>query len=169
MNAGIRRKQIMTCLEQTEKPVNASQLAKELSVSRQSIVGDIALLRAQGLDIVATPRGYVLASVQEKNLYHIACIHTPERMCEELYTIVDHGCTVRDVIVEHSVYGQLTGTMNLSSRYDVNVFMKKIERFQSQPISALTDGKHLHTLYCPDEEHLQRVKEALKEIGILCE
>lgn len=41
-------------------PVSASVLAARFSVSRQIIVGDIALLRAGGLDIAATPRGYLL-------------------------------------------------------------------------------------------------------------
>ena len=37
----------------------------------------------------------------------------------ELNAMVDQGCTVLDVIVDHPIYGQLTGPLQLSSRYDV--------------------------------------------------
>ena len=40
-----------------DRPISATALAGRFSVSRQIIVGDIALLRAAGLDIVATPGG----------------------------------------------------------------------------------------------------------------
>ena len=38
-----RRKQIMQTLANTEKPVSASKFAKTFGVSRQIIVGDVAL------------------------------------------------------------------------------------------------------------------------------
>ena len=40
--------------------VSGSALAREVGVSRQVVVQDIALLRADGHDVVATNRGYVL-------------------------------------------------------------------------------------------------------------
>ena len=61
MNAQSRREAIKTYLEQSQMPVSATALASQLSVSRQVIVGDIALLRASGAPIEATPRGYVLS------------------------------------------------------------------------------------------------------------
>ena len=48
MNAGTRRERLMELLEGAEGPVSAAALARTLSVSRQIIVGDIALLRAAG-------------------------------------------------------------------------------------------------------------------------
>ena len=60
MDAQKRRQIIARRLHGSEKPVSAAVLARELSVSRQIIVGDVALLRAGGLDITATPRGYIL-------------------------------------------------------------------------------------------------------------
>ena len=66
-----RREKIKEMLQKTDHPVTASSLAEHFSVSRQIIVGDIALLRASGLQILATPRGYLMdsPSVQEdKNL-----------------------------------------------------------------------------------------------------
>ena len=51
-----RRNRVKEVLQQTDQPVTASHLAEQFSVSRQIIVGDIALLRASGLQILATPR-----------------------------------------------------------------------------------------------------------------
>ena len=61
MNAETRRKKILEHLSVSSGPVSATALAGKFSVSRQVIVGDIALLRASGADITATPRGYILA------------------------------------------------------------------------------------------------------------
>ena len=46
MHAEERRETILKLLRQSAQPVSASTLAGQLSVSRQIIVGDIALLRA---------------------------------------------------------------------------------------------------------------------------
>ncbi len=47
--------------------------------------------------------------------------------------MVDNGCTVEDVIMEHSVYGQLAGQLNLSSRYDVAQFIRKVAQSDAKP------------------------------------
>jgi hypothetical protein len=88
-------------------------------------------------------------------------------MAAELQIMVDNGCTVLDVIVEHPVYGQLTGTLGLASRYDVKEFIRRSEA--AQPLSLLTEGAHLHTLSCPDEESFLRVREELRIAGFLLE
>ena len=49
-----RKTRIMEIISNNDKPVSASKIAKELGVSRQIIVGDVALLRASGEDITAT-------------------------------------------------------------------------------------------------------------------
>ena len=51
MEASARRKAISAALAAADAPVSASALAARFSVSRQVIVGDIALLRAAGADI----------------------------------------------------------------------------------------------------------------------
>ncbi len=171
MNAEQRRSQILACLEQTNEAVSATTLAGKFRVSRQIIVGDVAILRAAGKDIVATPRGYFLQSRQEKNgVFHmIACLHEGKRMEEELNICVDHGCTVVDVVVEHPVYGQLEGRLDVSNRYEVKRFVKRVEEQSAHALSELTDGVHLHTLKCPDEEAFIRVKAALSAAGFLYE
>ena len=112
MHAEERRETILKLLRQSAQPVSASTLAGQLSVSRQIIVGDIALLRAGGADILATPRGYCLQNAAAAGLTRrVAVRHDEAGMEAELNTMVDNGCTVVDVIVEHPLYGQLTGPL----------------------------------------------------------
>ena len=126
MHAEERRETILKLLRQSAQPVSASTLAGQLSVSRQIIVGDIALLRAGGADILATPRGYCLQNAAAAGLTRrVAVRHDEAGMEAELNTMVDNGCTVVDVIVEHPLYGQLTGPLQLSSRYDVAQFIAR--------------------------------------------
>ena len=86
---------------------------------------------------------------------------------QELDILVDNGCTVLDVIVEHPVYGQLTGQLQISSRYDVEQFLARIRDSDAAPLSMLTGGLHLHTLCCPNEDAYTRACAALKAAGLL--
>ena len=166
MTASERRQQIARLLSASQAPISATTLSQELGVSRQIIVGDIALLRAAGQEITATARGYVIPA-QNGLLRRIACIHSAEETRDELDAMVDCGCTVVDVIVEHPVYGQLTGQLHLSSRYDVGQLLQKVSRSGARPLSALTGGVHLHTILCPDEAAWHRVRAALDQAGFL--
>ncbi len=167
METQVRRQAILERLQGAEVPLSASALAGEFSVSRQAIVGDIALLRAAGNEIDATPRGYLLRREQGGLLRQVACVHTQEDMGRELEICVDNGCTVLDVVVEHPVYGQLTGLLQISSRYDIRQFLEQVERHRAKPLSVLTEGVHLHTLRCPDEAACRRVTAALEKEGFL--
>ncbi len=170
MDARDRRQQILEQLKKASKPISATALAQTFHVSRQLIVGDIALLRASGTEIEATARGYQLPGRQtapQTFRRMIACRHESDQTQEELYAIVDQGCTVLDVIVEHPIYGQLIGTLQLSSRYDVDQFLIRSQQAEARPLSFLTEGIHLHTITCPSPEAADRVCKALKELGIL--
>ena len=167
MDAQERRQAIARRLEGASGPVSAAVLAREHSVSRQIIVGDIALLRAGGMDIAATPRGYVLPAPAAGLVRTLACRHRADQMEEELNAMVDQGCTVLDVTVEHPVYGQLTGPLQLSNRHEVAEFLRRCSQSDARPLSDLTEGIHLHTLSCPDEGAFQRVRAALAELGVL--
>ena len=169
MHAEARRQAILGILQKTRQPVSAGTLAAGFSVSRQIIVGDIALLRAGGAEISATPQGYTMVRAGKGILRQIACQHTGERMEAELNAIVDQGCTVVDVIVDHPIYGQLTGPLQLASRYDVGQFLERCARSEARPLSDLTGGIHLHTLSCPDEEAFLRVEAVLRRLGVLLE
>ena len=99
----------------------------------------------------------------------LACVHRPEDMGRELELMVDNGCTVLDVIVEHPIYGQLTGQLQISNRYDVGQFVQRCRRQEAAPLSQLTEGIHLHTVACPSQEAYDRVKESLSKLGFLLE
>jgi len=164
MKAEERRKIIAQTLT-ADQPISATALAGKFSVSRQIIVGDIALLRASGLDVVATPRGYKLGETTGL-IRTVACIHNGvEELEKELLAMVDNGCTVIDVVVEHRLYGEITGQLSLSSRYDVQQFVERAK--DSSTLSSLTGGLHLHNLRCPDEEAYQRVCRDLEKLGVL--
>ena len=169
MDAAGRRAKIRETLERSDHPVSAAALAERLGVSRQIIVGDVALLRAGGAEIAATPRGYMLRRGAEGLVRTVACRHSAGEMAAELNAVVDRGCAVLDVIVEHPVYGQLTGSLQLRSRYDVEQFIHRCPEAGAAPLSLLTEGIHLHTLSCPDEGRYQAVLEALGRLGILLE
>lgn len=164
MQAGSRRQNIIQVLRSSSGPVSAGRLAGMFGVSRQIIVGDIALLRAGGMEIDATPRGYKLGL--DTGLERVvACVHDADGLEPELLAMVDNGCTVIDVVVEHPLYGEITGQLSLSSRYDVAQFVEKSR--DATPLSALTDGLHLHHLRCPDEGAYERVCKALDRLGVL--
>ena len=124
MTAARRRDEILQALAGVSGPVSAAALAARLGVSRQVVVGDVALLRAAGSPIVATPRGYVLGGGQEGGGVRctVACRHGLDGLLDELYTVADCGCGVLDVTVEHPVYGQLSGQLQVFRRYDADVF-----------------------------------------------
>lgn len=167
MTAAERRIEIKKTLSAADTPISASALAAKFSVSRQVIVGDIALLRTAGAPISATPRGYIFARQESGIVHQIVCRHADADIIDELNAIVDHGCSVLNVIVEHPVYGELTGELRISSRYDVGIFYQTLCKAAAPPLASLTGGMHIHTLSCPDEEAFARVEQVLRTRGIL--
>lgn len=170
MDAATRRRAIADALAASDGPVAASALGERFGVSRQIVVGDVALLRASGMEITATPRGYLLGSGMDAGARRtVACVHGFEGMERELNIMVDNGCTVLDVVIEHAVYGQLTGELHLKSRRDVQEFMSRSRANGGSPLSTLTGGIHTHTLLCPDEAAFERCRDELRAAGILLE
>lgn len=165
MNAEERRKYILEKLKDNSQPISASTFGKELSVSRQVIVNDIALLRAVGEKITALPRGYVLEKESNDN-YVIACKHSKSDLSEELYTIVEYGCGIIDVIIEHDIYGEIKANLCIYSKNDVDEFLAKIKDSNTKPLCILTNDYHFHTLSCPTKEHFEKVRLALINKGL---
>lgn len=154
-------------IRDSEGPISASTLASRLRVSRQVIVGDVALLRASGTLIQATPNGYILEDQGFGYVGTLACIHHDEdTLLRELYAVVDLGGTVIDVSVEHSTYGQITGGLDIRSRLDADQFLRTLRENQGKPLSGLTDGIHLHQIGCRDEETFRLIREDLIGKGI---
>jgi transcriptional regulator of NAD metabolism len=160
---------MLEVINKSDTPVSASSLAKEMSVSRQVIVGDIAILRAQGNEIIATARGYMIPEFREANRYigKIACSHSPQDTKDELYAMVDSGAVVLDAIIGHELYGEITGQLNIRNREDVDDFARKVEKSEIRLLSELTMGVHLHTVACRDEAHFKQTCEAVDKAGYL--
>ena len=166
MNGEDRREKIISILKSSNAPVAGLTLAKELGVSRQVIVQDIALLRANATAIFSTNRGYVL---QEKNVCErvFKVQHTDEEVEEELSIIVDMGGFVKDVFVYHKVYGVLKAEMNIKSRMDIRKYMEDINSGKSSLLKNVTSGYHYHTISADSEEILDMIQEDLSKRGFL--
>ncbi len=168
MTAAERREIIKETLKSQSEAISASKLASMTNVSRQIIVGDIALLRSGGMEIDSTPRGYIIHNEIKGIMHQVVCTHDGDTgMIEELNTMVDYGCSVMNVMVEHPIYGSLTGELHIESRYDVSLFSEEIKKSEAMPLSALTEGIHTHTLCCSSEDGFKKVVEILKEKGFL--
>ena len=167
MDGEQRREAIVAQLAQTKKPISASKFAKEFGVSRQVIVGDIALLRAMGEEILATARGYQKETSQGMLERKIAVQHTAEQTKEELQTIVSLGGEVLDVIVAHEIYGEIHGNLHVQTLADVDKFIQSYEKSSNNLLSELTNGVHLHTIRYPDEATFEAIQQGLIEKGFL--
>ncbi len=164
-----RREAILKRLSQEQQAISASQLAKEFHVSRQVVVGDIALLRAQGEAIVSTSKGYLLSSNVHNPVLtnRIVCKHRSEETLDELFTIVDFGGAVLDVRIDHPIYKEIVVELKVRSRKDAMDFMANIENKQATLLSGLTDGVHIHTIETATKEEFDQIKEALNQKGYL--
>ena len=91
MTAELRREAVLEALRSAARPVRATALAERFGVSRQIIVGDVALLRAGGTRIAATPRGYIMEPEDRGTLRQVACRHTAQEMEEETAAIAQKG------------------------------------------------------------------------------
>lgn len=170
MSGTERRDYILRLLNQASQPLTGNALAKKTGVSRQIIVQDISLLKATGEDIIATSQGYLLMKHTRNDQTFkrlIVCQHTPEDTAEELYIMVDQGVMVKNVIIEHPVYGDLEATLLLKDRHDVNEFLTKIKTTDAPYLSELTDGVHIHTLESDREEKIDRCIKILEERGFI--
>ncbi|WP_087972120.1 transcription repressor NadR [Oceanobacillus rekensis] len=169
MSSANRQQLIITKLKDAKEPISGSDFAKETNVSRQVIVQDVSILKAKNEPIIATSQGYVYLrdnkDVLERRV--IACKHNDEQTQEELYIIVDHGVTVKDVKVEHAVYGDLTASIRVSNRREVDHFLEKINTSGATYLSSLTDGVHLHTLEADTKDKIEAACQELKKAGIL--
>lgn len=163
-----RRNRILDILKESSVPITGTELSKQTGVSRQIIVQDIALLRAKGLNIFATPQGYLALEGEANRISRvIACNHSRDGMRKELEIIVDNGGKVIDVIVEHPLYGEIKAMLMLASRLDISNFMKHYENSDTKPLSALTGGVHLHTIEVPDESSYEHIIKELDKSGYL--
>lgn len=170
MDANARRKKIAEVIGAAEEPLTGNELAGIMNVTRQVVVQDIALLRAGGLPIIATPSGYVMIerAVKGRALKVFTCRHdTIEKAEEELMIVVENGGKVRDVIIEHPIYGEITGMLNLSTPAAVKNLIGRLKQKDAQMLSSTTDGVHMHTVEAESEAVLDKIAKELSAAGIL--
>ncbi|PKR78926.1 transcription repressor NadR [Halalkalibacillus sediminis] len=165
-----RRDFLLKWLKDSNEPITGSQMASRASVSRQVIVGDMALLKAKDEPIISTSQGYVYFSQSQSDHMierTIACFHLPKDTERELNLLVDHGVYVKNVIIDHPIYGEFTASLHISNRKEVERFIKDVGHSKASLLSELTDGIHLHTISAQSEDLLDEAEAALKEEGFL--
>lgn len=163
-----RREAIINELLENSKPITGAALAKKYSVSRQVIVQDIALLRAQGIHVISTGEGYFISQPNEGMIKRAITVkHYMSDIEEELNIIVDNGGNVLNVIVSHPIYGEIEVDMMISSRKSVQKFMKSMSSNNFVPLMHLTGGEHLHIIEAEDEETLDDIENELFKKGYL--
>ena len=177
-----RRASLLDALRSANAPVSGGQLANTLSVSRQIIVQDIALLREAGANIVATTKGYVLAGTTQTTTQNAAkqpamrldepartfkLHHEVEQTREELQTIIALGGRVHNVSISHRAYGRITAPLEIADQADIERFINDIESGKSSPLSTATSGYHYHLVSAPSNEALEAIGRALADKGFL--
>lgn len=167
LNNRIRREEIKKLLNSSDRPLSGGRLAERFQVSRQVVVQDIALLRANGLDIISTNRGYVLQKQQVQYQRVFKVCHTEEETEKELNLVVDLGGRFLDVFVYHRAYGLIRTELKIRSRHDVAAYMEEISSGKSRELLNITSGYHYHTIEADSEEILDLIQEHLQEMGFL--
>ncbi|PSL35125.1 hypothetical protein B0H99_10827 [Planomicrobium soli] len=166
-----RRQILLQKIKTSSAPLTGSELAAFANVSRQVIVSDMTLLKAKGEPIIATSQGYLYLSdrATEEISQIIACKHTKEDTERELNVLVNAGVTVKDVVVEHPVYGELTAGIHVSNEQEVERFMQRVRDTGASYLLELTGGYHLHTITAPNAAAIERAVKAMREHGFLLE
>ena len=146
MTGSKRREELINTIKSSTSPISGKTLAQLYDVSRQVIVQDIALIRAAGHDKVS---------------------HTDAQTEDELYSIVDLGGTVVNVMVNHRVYGHMEAPLGISSRLKVKAFIDDIKNGKSSPLKNITSNYHYHTVEADSEKTLDLIEKTLEEKGYL--
>ena len=165
-----RRMKILRKLQENDAPLSGSALAKLFHVSRQIIVQDIALMRAENYGILSTNRGYLLRSnkaqnIQPKRVFFVK--HDTDQVFDEFKTILDLGGKILDVAVEHELYGQIRVDLLIETVQDAHDFVARLAKCKDNPLKVLTDDCHYHTVAAPSEKLLDLIEQELNEKGIL--
>lgn len=168
MSGEERREKMLAILLAASQPISGTSLAKQLGVSRQVVVQDIALLRAKKQDIVSTYRGYLIRnSPLCQRIFKVH--HSDEEIEAELNLFVDYGGKVEDVFIYHRIYDVIRVEMELKSRRDVQRYLDRLKSGVSKSLKNITDGYHYHTITAETEEILDQIQQELQKHGFLAE
>ena len=163
-----RRKQIIKLIAECRSPLSGAEMARQLGVSRQVIVQDIALLRAEKYDVLSTNLGYMLRKAcKPQRVFFVA--HDDQSILDELYTIVDLGGVIIDVQIQHKVYGDFSAQLNIKSRKDAEKLVQNISLGTSIPLKNLTKDVHGHLVQAESKEDLDLIESELRKKGYLRE
>lgn len=167
-----RRNVLLTTLKREKQPITGGELAKIANVSRQVIVNDMNLLKARNEPIISTSQGYLY--IKPNNEHHlferkIVCLHSIEETEDEMMSIVDCGVTINNVIVEHPLYGEITASIMVSNRLEVERFVQRVKETNASLLADLTNGTHLHVISAQSTEQLDQAEEVLRKKGYLVE
>ena len=170
MTGEARRNYILHRLQETDIPLSGTALAKAFHVSRQIIVQDIALMRAENYGILSTNKGYLLRSEktenkQPKRVFFVK--HTAEQVLEEFNTVIELGGKILDVAVEHEIYGQIRVDLFIETAADASDFYERLLACRDNPLNVLTDYCHYHTVAAPSEKLLDLIEEELRAKKLL--
>ncbi len=168
MKSAERRKEILRFLGDTETPVPANVIKEKFGVSRQVIVQDIAILRANGYGIISTNKGYVL-DLKARLSRVFKCRHSLEELIEEGEIIISSGGIIDDISVNHRLYGKISANLMLSNRIHVEELSGTLASGASKPLMSVTDGYHYHAVSADSEKALDEIENKLRERGFLIE
>lgn len=165
-----RRAEILEQLKSTRDSISGTAMGEQFNVSRQIIVRDISILKADGHPIVSTSRGYVHRPAERPGKpckRTIACQHEFAEMKEELEIILDNGAMIDNVSIDHPVYGELTGELMISTNAELVMFLTRMHEEKSRMLANLTDNIHLHTISADTEKILDNAVRDLIEHGYI--
>ena len=170
MTGETRRTKILDVLKSQHTPISGTALAKQFHVSRQVIVQDIALMRAENHWILSTNKGYVyrteeLDDTQPKRVFWVK--HSTEQVLDEFMTVLDLGGKILDVAVEHELYGQICVDLMIETVQDAHDFVSRLSKCKDNPLKVLTDDCHYHTVAAPSEKLLDLIERELSEKGLM--
>ena len=166
MTGDERRNKILLKLQETTTPLSGTALAKAFHVSRQIIVQDIALMRAENYGILSTNKGYLLRSEKNDNDQpkRVFCVkHATEEVLDEFQTVLELGGRILDVAVEHELYGQIRVDLLIETEADARDFFERMKVCRDNPLKVLTDDCHYHTVSAPSEKLLDLIEESLQK------
>ena len=170
MTGESRRTKILDMLKSQHTPISGTALAKQFHVSRQVIVQDIALIRAENHRILSTNKGYVYRSEepddsQPKRVFWVK--HSTEQVLDEFMIVLDLGGRILDVAVEHELYGQICVDLMIETVQDAHDFVSRLSKCKDNPLKVLTDDCHYHTVAAPSEKLLDLIEKELRSNGFL--
>ena len=170
MTGEMRRDKLLRMLQEQAQPMSGTALAKAFGVSRQVIVQDIALMRAENHRILSTNKGYLYRSEDMENTLPKRVFfvrHQNDGVMEEFMTVLELGGRILDVAVEHEIYGQIRVDLAIETMSDARSFMERLVACRDNPLMALTNDCHYHTVAAPSEKLLDLIEAELKQKGFL--